>query len=163
MKLILEKDPPSVEITIQLEALSLSLNTSYTSSVSLWNIKGWKTDWDTVKYVLRWEPDRERHVLNNYLINSTVLLVIVMPMTLQPKLSQIMIYAAEKTAVITAPVPSSFLLCWWGLNISKKIFQRLFRRLTSPIPQLFISSALRFSARFVIRVPSVNIIYWEFV
>lgn len=78
---ILTKDPPFMEITVQLEVLSLTLSTSCTPCVSLLNIKVWKKDWDTVKYVLKREPDQERHVLDDYLINSTVLLVIVMPMT----------------------------------------------------------------------------------
>lgn len=53
-----------------------------------------------MKYVLKPGPDEEGHELNNYLINSVQ--VIVIPMTLQPELSQTMIYAAEMTAVITA-------------------------------------------------------------
>lgn len=66
-----EKDALFRAVTVQLDALSLILSTSYTSSVSLLKIKGCKRDWERMKYVLKPGPDQERHVLNNYLINSS--------------------------------------------------------------------------------------------
>lgn len=50
---------------------SLTAHTSYTCSFSPFESKGGKEHWERMKYVPKAGPDQEKHVLNNYLINSS--------------------------------------------------------------------------------------------